>query len=241
MTQALPTIQTLGILCFMLNLSFSLLAQQTVEREIKPFKKVMVGEGINLVIEEGAEENLVFESSYIDPQDIVTEVSGKKLSIYLAGCKNGCDDKRYKNAEVTAHLTYQVLHVLNIRGDNEVVSHSDINSNKFKLRSFGDSHIRLQSVYADRMKVTFFGDAALEIEDGKVRQLRIKSFGDNTINVTAMPCEISQIHAFGDSDVNITVHGKMNVTVFGDTHIQYHGDPWVNKKLVLGELSLDQQ
>jgi hypothetical protein len=241
MKHLLRTFRLLGILTLSFGVSTAVLAQKSIQREIQPFKKVVVCQGVDLVLEQGAEASLQLAYSHIDEKDIIAEVKGQKLMIYLKGCQYGCKGNAHRDARVKAYLTYQHLNKLIIRGDSEVVNYSNINTKKFTLRSFGDGYITLRSVQADRMKAAFYGDSELTIEKGKVQQLRIKIFGDNVMNLSQLPSEVSKICVFGDSELSVQVHGKMDLTVLGDSHIQYQGDPWIDKKLVLGDMSLQQQ
>ena len=241
MKHVLHPYRILFVLTFLLGSSTLLFAQNTIQRDIKPFKKVMVSDGIDLVLTQGPSNKLELAYRNVEEKDIITKVEGNKLKIYLAGCRYGCHTDDHEFARVTAYLTYETLEKLIVRGDNEVTAKSDIHTKKFTLRSMGDGEISLKSVHADRMKAAFYGDSGLEIGGGAVEHLRIKSFGDNTMNLRELPSQFTKICAFGDSDLDVQVHHKMNVTVLGDTNIHYYGDPWVDKKLVLGDMSLSRR
>lgn len=225
-------------------LAGALAAQETLQRPIKPFTEVVVSEGIDLVLEHGSAPSLRLTYTGLKPEVIVTRVSGKKLKIYLEGCKRGCVEsarQEYRGSKVIAYLTYTELRKLVVMGDNDVINKDPIQARKFTLRSFGDNTITLRNVEADRWKVALYGDSDLTVENGQVSTLKIKAYGDNTINTRQVSSNISKVHSLGDNNVQVQAQDQLNLTVLGDATIRYDGEPWVAKKLVLGDLSLQAQ
>ena len=227
---------------FAILLSHSSLAQQASQRTISAFSRVEVSEGIDLVLEQGSSPALKLTYSGVEPEAIITEVSGKKLKIYLKGCHRGCKEsvqRAYRSTKVIAYLTYTTLEKLVVMGDNEIINKSPIRANRFVLRSYGDNAITLRDVQADYWKAALYGDSNLSVENGRVSTLKIKAYGDNTINTQLVDSRTSKIHALGDNSVQVTAQEKLNVTVLGDAIVQYKGQPGV-ATLVLGELSLHE-
>nr|WKN37478.1 DUF2807 domain-containing protein [Tunicatimonas sp. TK19036] len=222
-------------------LAGALAAQETTQRTIESFTQVVVSEGIDLVLEQGDRPALRLAYTGLKPEVIVTQVSGKKLKIYLEGCKRGCAEsaqREYRGSKVIAYLTYTELRKLVVMGDNEVINKSPIQASKFILRSYGDNTITLRNVEANRWKAALYGDSDLLVENGKVSTLKIKAYGDNTINTRQVTSGISKVHSLGDNNVQLQAQDRLNVTVLGDATIRYDGQPWVAKRLVLGDLSL---
>jgi hypothetical protein len=232
---------------FTLNLTLSLLlfssvlAQEQMAPEVTSFSKVVVSDKVNLVLEEGNTPALRLSYVGVDQEDIVVKSKGQKLEIYLEGCRNGCGDnvyQAYQHAEIIAYVTYTSLTKLIVKGDNEVISLSPIQTDRFILRSYGDNNISLKEVRADFWKTAFYGDSRLTVEEGKVNTLKVKTYGDHDIQLQDVISRVSKVHALGDNQVRLQADNKIYLTVLGDANIQYLGAPSVGKRLVLGDLSL---
>lgn len=229
------------IFAFTLFFCGSLPAQDQITSKVNSFSKVVVSDKVNLVLEEGDAPALRLSYFGVDPEDIVVKSQGQKLEIYLEGCRNGCGDKvyqAYQHTEIIAYVTYTALKKLIVKGDNEVISLSPIQTDRFVLRSYGDNNISLKEVQADFWKTAFYGDSRLTVEEGRVNTLKVKTYGDHDIQLQHVISRVSKVHSLGDNNVRLQTDNKIYLTVLGDATIQYKGAPLVGKRIVLGDLSL---
>ncbi|MGD1891611.1 MAG: GIN domain-containing protein [Cyclobacteriaceae bacterium] len=170
---------------FLLLFPFTLLAQSQIERDVFPFKEVIVSEGIDLVLKQGDRPGLRISYAGIKPEAISIENQHKALSISLEGCPERCLEeaaKAYRNSQVTAYVTFTSLSKLVIYGSNEVIGQSPITSRKFVLESFGENRISLPEVKARKFKLNLYGENEVSIDYGEVSVYRLKEYGDNSIN-----------------------------------------------------------
>lgn len=152
---------------------------RSLKHEIaEPFSKIILSDGINIQMFQGSSQQIEIDYVNVNPEDIIVEVKGRKLKIYLKGCKKGCKDNQYSNAEVQVMLTYKDLEKLVVMGDNEVDHTGELNREKFTLKSYGDNQISIQSLHAQKFKTSMYGDNKLMIECGKVDRIKVKAFGD---------------------------------------------------------------
>ncbi|MGD1891610.1 MAG: GIN domain-containing protein [Cyclobacteriaceae bacterium] len=230
------------VFTLVLTCAISVVAQEQITPKISSFSKVVASDKVNLVLEEGDYPALRLSYVGVDPEDIVVKNQGQKLEIYLEGCRNGCGDevsKAYQHAAIIAYVTYTSLKKLVIKGDNQVLSLSPIQTDRFILRSYGDNSISLRAVEADFWKTAFYGDSRLTVEEGEVNTLKVKTYGDHDIQLQDVASQVSKVHSLGDNNVRLQADSKIFLTVFGDATIQYIGTPSVDKRLVLGDLSLE--
>lgn len=202
------------------------------------FSQVVISNGIDLTLEEGETQKIDLSYFNVSQEDIIAEVKGKTLNIYLKGCKRGCKYDRYPHAEVQVRLTYKTLDKLVVMGSNEVHLLSKIAGDKFTLKSYGDNRISFNEIHTKKLKTSLYGDNVLRVEGGEVERLKVKAFGDHRIELSQLACISGKVHAFGDNELDLQVDQQLNLTMFGDASIRCQGNPWVDKKIVLGELSL---
>jgi len=213
-------------------------AKSIIKTVAHPFSKLTISDQIDLVLQQGEQQVIEIDYFQIDEKDIVIEDSGKRLSIYLKGCKRGCSYNEYSKARVLVKLTYKNLEKLIIMGDNNVQHLGNMKAQKFTLKSYGDNKISFKAINADKFKTSLYGDNHLRIESGNVTQLKLNTLGDHTADLGKLICKQGKVNSFGDSVLDLNVAQKLNLTSLGDSEVQCTGNPWIDKKLVLGDLSL---
>jgi hypothetical protein len=88
------------ILSFLFFIASSVaIAQNNESRNLSSFDKVAVSESIKLVLKKGNENKARIETSGVDTDRVLTEISGSSLNIHM---KKG----NYRSTTVEVHLTY---------------------------------------------------------------------------------------------------------------------------------------
>src|SRR5689334_18835555 len=110
----------------------STLLAQSIEKKVNRFNKVIASPKINLVMVEGTSESVKINYANIDPAKINVVVKHNTLRIYLDGSRFTEKTKRvtfdgevrkenvYRDASITAYVTYTKLQKLVVRGEQEV-------------------------------------------------------------------------------------------------------------------------
>lgn len=216
-----------------------LIAQQSFEKSLPFFNKVYVSDRIDLLLEESSTARAWVSYENVAAEDIRLEVKSSTLRVYLEGCRRGCRDNKYPDARVQLHLNYKQLEKLVVMGDQRVEHLGDIRQDAFVLKSYGDGEILLDSIHTYRLKLALFGDSKLYVRDGIVNDVVVKTFGDQQVDLANLASQSSQVRVFGDSELDLRVHEALRLSVFGDADIRFSGNPSINRKLVLGEVSIN--
>lgn len=214
-------------------------AQQHTQRSLDDFDQVVASDKIDLILTKGNSPTITLSYIGANEDEIITKVVGKKLRIYLTGCRYGCKEQAFADTRVVAHLTYKALKKLVVIGDNEVINQGDIDTRRFVLRAMGDSDISLNNIKADRWKIAMYGDSQLSVESGEVQRMKIKSFGDNNLILDKVINQFGKVYVFGDSQLNLRVQDRMSLTVFGDATVYNEGDLRQSRRLVFGDLTFE--
>ena len=93
----------------------------------------------------------------------------------------------------------------------------------------------MSSVETDIFKAALFGDNVLEIESGKSLKQKFVSFGDNEIQARNYEGDITKTRSFGDGEFSFNSAELIKVVAFGDADIQYRGDAYLERGLILGD------
>lgn len=239
----MKSINSTLVLCLLLCLVTIVHAQDKKDYPVLPFNKLIVSPYINVVLEEGAEEKVEISSRRVNEADIHVDIDGQTLRIYLEGSRltprnireNGMSLEKYRDADITAYVTYKSLKKLSVRGDQRVVCESSLKGKKFKLKTFGDNRVILSGVETDFFKASMYGDNKVEIDGGKSRKQKYLSFGDNEVNARHYEADFTKTTSFGDGEFSFNTKDVIKVVAFGDADIQYSGGAYLERGLILGD------
>ncbi|MDZ7648101.1 MAG: DUF2807 domain-containing protein [Cytophagales bacterium] len=152
-----------GITLLALLLGITTSAQE-FEKKLSSFDKITVSPKINLILTQGDTESIRMVYSNISSDKINVDVNGDELHLYLDDARITDKNERinhneyeskvsvYRNAEVTAYVTYTQLKSLQVRGEQEVTCRGELTSEKFKLKAYGEAEITLESVTTEKIQ-----------------------------------------------------------------------------------------
>lgn len=222
---------------------------QSIDKKVDYFNKVIVSPKINLVLVEGGKESVRIEYANVDPSKIKVTVKNHTLRIYLDGSRYSDKMKRvqfdgevhkekvYKDAIVTAYVTYDQLRKLSVRGEQNVDVQGKVDSKKFKLSAYGECDIAMASVNAGWFKVIMYGQNALKIKEGAVDIQKYKLYGENKIDAQAIQSEESYATTYGESRLKIYAKENLKLVTFGESDVWVKGSPDIDK-ITFGEVSV---
>lgn len=217
---------------------------------VKSFDKVIVSPHIEVVLVEGSEESVKIENAKVSENKINIEVEGKTLRLYLDGAKTVTRQERvstdkwkgkrsiYNGTMARATVTYRKLNALSVRGEEIVKCESPIEQEELKLTIYGESKIYFDSIITEDLAVSIYGESYLEIQGGDVGKQVYRAYGESEVNTLEMNNTSTKITAYGESNFRVKVSDRLKVTCYGETEINYTGDPDIDKGIVIGEASL---
>jgi len=220
---------------------------QEINRELRSFRRIVVSPKVNLILEKGDQEQIRLVYSNVTADKINIEVKGHTLRLYLDDAKVterleriSPTEKRsiYRDATLTAYVTYVELEHLEIRGNQELTCNGPILAERFTLKAYGENDIRLSSVKTEYMRTSLYGENELRIKGGKAEFQKYKLFGGNKIDTQDMRSYSATANSFGESNLKLTTQDQLRVNAFGESQISYNGDASVNKGLIFGRTEI---
>ena len=225
------------------------LSAQSLEKNVPHFKKVVASPRINLVMMQGETESVKINYVNVDASRINVTVKNKTLRIYLDGSrftekrkrvkKDGWVEKEsmYRNASITAYVTYRRLDKLVVRGEQEVDVQSVVENKKFKLSAYGECDITMASLQTGKFKASMFGQHTLKIKSGVVDTQKYKLFGENKIDVQGIQSEEIASATYGESKLKFNAKENLRLVTFGESDVFINGSASVNK-FTFGNISV---
>ncbi len=228
---------------FLLPISFCGYSQLDAV-DVDPFANVMIHPYFEVELRKGTTEKVEVLSSTVDLNKINVEVSGKTLHLYLDEAKvvfkkvitDGLDpyDDRTK---VKAVITYRDFQKLTVYGEERLTVSDDLDQRRLQLRIYGETHARFESMNIGHLKVGLYGDNKLTIKGGDVPNQVYTSYGDNEVHARNLRGSYLKFTNFGDNELYVGEQEYVKVTAFGDATLSFIGDPVLDKKIALGDMT----
>ena len=223
---------------------------QDMEEDLDSFNKIVVSPRINLTLVKGDKEHLELETFGVDPDKVNIKTKGKTLRIYLD--KARVQEKRvkvrsyrygnnqqkvsiYDGVKVNATVTYKNLKHLQIRGEQDVLCKDLLRADKFVIKLYGESNVRLASLEAELLKVSLFGKNDLLINSGQTHEQIIKLYGENNIDMKDVDGKYAKTTSYGQSELFVNTSEIIKLTALGESKIYYMGGAILDANLILGE------
>ncbi|MFD1003512.1 GIN domain-containing protein [Ohtaekwangia kribbensis] len=222
--------------------------QEEITKDLRSFNRVIASPRINVILEEGDHESIRLVYSNVSADKINIEVKGKTLRLYLDDARvtdklereNWGKNSVYRNATITAYVTYRQLKHLEIRGAQELTCKSELKAKKFKLKAYGENEITLASINTEYLKTSFYGENELKIKGGTAEYQKYRLFGENKIDTQALKSFSTITNIYGESKIKLTTQDELRVNSFGESRVSYNGDAQVSKGLIFGRAHIDK-
>ena len=220
---------------------------QTKTFPVGDFDKVIISPHIAVVLVEGDETSVTVDNAKVSLDKLNVKVEGKTLRLYLDGAKTVTKSERvssdnwegkkslYRGTIATATITYKTLKNLSVRGEEVIKCTSNINQDELKLTLYGETKVYFNGLTLDDLVVAIYGSSYLEISEGNVDRQVFRAYGESEVNTIGMGNAETKITAYGESNFRVKVSDRLKVTCYGETTINYTGDPEVDNGIVIGE------
>ena len=211
-------------------------AQSEETRNLSSFSSLSAHEGVDVFLKKGSKESAKIKARGIDLDDVLTDVSGGKLKIHLAG-------NNHRNVDVEVTVTYTSLSALSvssaasIEGDDQISTSGDF---KIGASSAGDIDV---SVKADDMDVSASSAADVNLElDVNTLEVEVSSAADIDVKGSAKEQDISassagsydgielqsetvEVSASSGGGAKVHVTEQLNARVSSGGSVRYKGNP----------------
>ncbi len=235
-----------------LALSMGQVLAQTKTFSVNSFNKIIVSPHIQVDFIQADKESVVINDISVSIEKLNVEVSGKNLEIYLDDAKMTTKNETEKNNDhkvkhpiyngtiVKATIYYKNLNELSLRGEEKFICKSLLNSEKFKLRIYGEAEVLLTEVKLNTLSTIIYGESILEIKKGNIGNQKITAYGESEINALGAETQSAKITLYGESDINLNVSKNLKITSYGEANIKYTGNPKINKGIVIGDTTIEK-
>ena len=195
-------------------------AQERESRPLNGFDAIEVGGGIDLFVRQGTAFAVEVEADNGELAEIVTEVSGKTLTIRR---KSSFNFFHWGDEHGSVNVTLPTLVSLKASGGSDVTTQGTFTSDNIEVVASGGSDVEI-AVAAGMLDAETSGGSDLRLS-GTARSARVRSSGGSDLNARGLTADEADVESSGGSDLAIGVREKIVGNASGGSDITYSGQP----------------
>lgn len=208
-----------SVLSFIWLVGISAMAwgQQTEERKLDPFKGVKAAQAVDVYLTKGDKESARVVVSGVDPKEVVTEVAGSYLKVYMR-------EGNYRGSRsVKVYVTYVTLEKLSASSAANIFSESTIKTSRLDVNASSAASIEVTIDAGDVLADV--SSAADIVMEGKAHSLEAEASSAGDIDAYNLECEsvVASVSSAGSAKVNCTKEIEAQASSGGT--IRYRGNP----------------
>ncbi len=207
--------KSIGIILIIL-FAGTVFGQNKETRELSSFSRVQVGEAIKVYLKKGSQESARIESTGVDADKILTNVSGDRLRIEMSS-------GNHRNTSVTIWLTYRNIESLSISSAATVITEGVLKTEKLRLEtsSAGDGEIEID---VDELDVSVSSSGELTVT-GRAMFQDVSVSSSGRYNAYELVCEEADVNASSSGSARVNTSKSIEASASSAGSIRYKGDP----------------
>lgn len=199
-------------------MALSSYSQDKEERKLGNFDEVKVSNAINLYLKQGNETKAVVEADGIDLDQVITEVSGGRLRVFIRKNRNF-----RRSIHVKVYLTFKSLTSISASSASDVYSESVIKADDLEVTASSAASMELSiEVNSLDMSVSSAGDIELSGKAGRISG-SASSAGD--IDAFDLICKTADVTASSAGGIRINVTDDIRAKASSGGSVKYKGNP----------------
>ncbi|NME68553.1 head GIN domain-containing protein [Flammeovirga aprica] len=222
----------LFILNIILFFSSFVYAQKVDTRSLNSFEAIKISGSMDLKLIAGNKnEAVVHLYGSTKATDVITEVSGGKLSIR--------PKKGVRNVRADIEITYKdKINGISFSGSSDIKCEGKVLADNLSLAGSGSGSFSGE-VEVEELKASLSGSGELDLK-GKADTFSVSVSGSADIDAKNMESKIVTISVSGSGDVDCWATEEINARVSGSGDIRYKGRPERTKIKVSGSGDISQ-
>jgi hypothetical protein len=190
-------------------------------RTVSEFHGISVSTGVDLYLTQKSIQEVRVEADEDDLKNLVTEVEGGILKIYMKS--QSWFNLNWKNQSIKVYVSFKTLDKLQASSGSDIASESVLNLEKLDLDASSGSDVKLE-LNASEVKAEASGGSDISMK-GKAGSFEVSASSGSDIiagDFQTKKCNAS-VSSGSDMKINVTEELKAHASSGGD--ISYSGNP----------------
>ncbi len=189
---------------------------QKERRSVSSFDEVQVSQAIDLYLKKGTKESVEVEVSGIDMDEVITEVRGGRLKVYLSG-------NWYRNHSVKVYVTFVNLEEISASSASTVYGEGVIKGERLEI---GVSSAADVEVEVDVNELTTSASSSGDIDlKGKAKFLEVSVSSAGGVDAYDLEAKVVHVRASSGASAKVNATDEIDAHASSGASIRYTGDP----------------
>lgn len=190
-------------------------------RNVHDFHAIEISSGIDLYLNQGAEEAVAVSADDTEDRDrITTEVSGGVLRIYIQNANLRWLLRNHRHLK--AYVSCKQLSQLEAHGGSDVYIQDELRSDNLKMHLSGGSDFR-GKLTVGSLEVSQSGGSDAYVS-GSAQTLSVHTSGGSDYHGYDLSADNCEVEASGGSDIFVTVNKELKASAHGGSDVHYKGN-----------------
>lgn len=195
----------------------------TTELDLDPIESISFGIAGNLIVKEGAQQQVEVTAQQNMIDILRTDVQGGIWNIGFTKCNDLFE-------AFTITVTLPTVKVLALAGAGQVTMEDTMTTDSFDALLTGSGIMEIK-VEADDVNLEITGSGTLNAQ-GSAETQDVILAGSGTIDSYNLPAKTARITVSGSGDVFVDISEQLDVIITGSGNVTYRSDPVVNADII---------
>lgn len=189
-------------------------------RQVGPFSGIKAGGAFEVILKQGASQEIIVEAESDVIEYITTRLSGNVLEI---GMDKNPPHWMHDVGAMRVYITCTDLSMLDLSGAVELRTETKITSQKIEMDVSGAAEIRMD-IAVQVMDMSLSGASELSFT-GTAGEVRVDASGASEISAFELAVANFTMYGSGAVDAKLNVSGTLKANLSGACSIRYKGNP----------------
>jgi hypothetical protein len=203
---------------------------ESESREVSGFDEIEVCCGMQLILSQGQSESLVIEADDNILPEIISEVTGRKLSVRYDDSTGTVNIRPTRPVRVTVSAVE--IRGVTLSGGGSLEA-GPFESDQVSVDLSGGSQAEIQALRSSRLEVGISGGGRFSAQELQVNELSLDLSGGSNVSIRALQGELLELEATGGGNVEVagSVTGQ-SISLSGG--VEYQGGDLESQEADLG-------
>lgn len=211
-----------------LILPISATGQSRETRNVRNFTKVSYGISGELIIRIGPEYSLTIEGDRDDIKEIITNVSGDRLTIRRDNWRSGFMNQ---DNRVTIYLTMPEIEAAGVSGSGKLSITDRLEADDLDLSVSGSGRILTAGLSVDNLHCGISGSGGIRLGKGSIDEATISISGSGSFSGEEADIDRLEVSISGSGSCNCGQLNDLEARISGSGNVIYAGSPRVNARV----------
>lgn len=204
------------------------IGQSKETRNVRNFTKVSYGISGELILRIGPEYSLTIEGDRDDIEEIITNVSGDRLTIRRDNWRMSFRDQ---DNRVTIYLTMPEVEAVGVSGSGKLSIADPVEANDLNLSVSGSGRLYTSEISADDLHCGISGSGGITLGKGSIDEATISISGSGSFSGEEADIDRLEVSISGSGNARCGEVDELNAHISGSGNVTYSGSPRVNARV----------